>query len=92
MGDRAGEADCLDELGLVHTEHGEPHAGLAYAQALWRCGGRSVPMPAVEGCILNGMAVALGNLGDVPGAIARYTEALAFAREDGDETALRRWC
>ncbi len=87
VGDRAGEADCMDGLGLVLTELGDPRAGLAMleeALALRRTLG---PMPAVEGSILNDMAVALGNLGDFPGAIARYTEALAFAREDGDETA-----
>ena len=44
----------------------DPRAGLALLEEAWRSGGpRSEP--AVEGSILNDMAVALGNLGDFPG-------------------------
>ncbi|HET9037642.1 MAG TPA: tetratricopeptide repeat protein, partial [Myxococcaceae bacterium] len=86
-GEHAGESRCLDELGLVHAEQGESHTALElYAQALALR--RSLgPHPYSEGRIVNGMAIALANQGDVPGAIARYTEALPFARQDGDEVA-----
>jgi CHAT domain-containing protein len=86
-GEGPGESDCLDGLGLVVTEQGDPRAGLAIleeALALRRSAG---PSPYSEGSILNDMAVALGNLGDLPGAIDHYTEALALARADGDLAA-----
>jgi CHAT domain-containing protein len=85
-GDRGGESRCLDDLGLVHTEQGESHTALelyAQALALRRALG---PNPYSEGRIVNGMAIALANLGDVPGAIARYTEAMPFALQVGDES------
>ncbi len=83
--DASGESGCLDTLGLVITELGEPRSGLQLleqALALRRATG---PLPIAEGSILNDMAVALGNLGERQAAIDRYTEALECARRDGDE-------
>jgi CHAT domain-containing protein len=84
-GDRAGESRCLDELASDHVKQGESQTGLEiYAQALALR--RSLgPHPYSEGRIVNGMAIALANLGDVPGAIARYTDAMELARQGGDE-------
>jgi len=86
-GDRAGESRCLDELAANHVRQGDSKTGLeiyAQALALRRALG---PQPYSEGRIVNGMAIAQANLGDVPGAIGRYTEAMELARQSGDETA-----
>ncbi|HSP19560.1 MAG TPA: tetratricopeptide repeat protein, partial [Myxococcaceae bacterium] len=86
-GDRSGESTTLNGLGLVLTELGDPRAGLDMQQQALSARRAAGPLPYAEGAILNDMAVALGNLGDFPGAIARYTEALALATQDQDEMA-----
>src|SRR5215813_7447233 len=83
-GDQATEADCLDGLGLLATELGDPPRAvriLEGALALRRSLG---PDAVSAGSILNSLAVALGNQGDFPAAVERYTEALDQARQAGD--------
>lgn len=87
-GDREGESRCLDELAFVHVNQGEARTALElYAQALAIRRTLRPANPYSEGRIVNGMAIAQQDLGDVPGAIARYTEALEFAKQAGDEVA-----
>ncbi len=84
--DRAGESRCLEELGLVVAEQGDPRAALElYSQAL-ALRRELGPLPYAEGRIVTGMAIALNMLGRKPEAIARYTEALELARKDGDRS------
>ena len=83
-GDKATEVDCLDGLGLLATELGDPPRAvriLEGALALRRSLG---PDAVSEGSILNSLAVALGNQGDFPAAVERYTEAIDQARKGGD--------
>ena len=87
-GDRSGESRCLEQLAVAHMEQGESQTGLElFAQALALRRALTPPNPYSEGQILNGMAIAQANLGDVPGSIARYTEAIELLRQDEDETA-----
>ena len=87
-GDRSGESRCLEQLAVAHMEQGESQTGLElFAQALALRRTLTPPNPYSEGQILNGMAIAQANLGDVPGSIARYTEAIELLRQDEDETA-----
>ena len=87
-GDLDGESRCLDELAAVHVSQGESQTGLELdAEALAIRRTLRPANPFSEGRIVNGMAIAQQNLGDVPGAIARYTEALEFAHQAGDEVA-----
>jgi CHAT domain-containing protein len=87
-GDRDGESRCLDELAAVHVAEGESRTALElYAQALAIRRTLRPANPYSEGRIVNGMAMAEQDLGDTPGAIARYTEALEFAKQSGDEAA-----
>jgi CHAT domain-containing protein len=83
-GDRAREADCQGVLGLVTTEMGDPRSAVAILEEALALRRSVAPLPAAEAFLLNFLAVALGNLGDFPGAVERYTEALALAREDED--------
>ena len=83
-GDRAREADCQAVIGLVTTELGDPRRAVAILEEALAARRGLDPLPAAEANILNFLGVALGNLGDLPGAVDRYTEALARAREDGD--------
>ena len=85
IGDRAREADCQGVLGLLATEMGDPRSAVATLEQALALRRSVAPLPAAEAFLLNFLAVALGNLGDLPGAVERYTEALALAREDGDE-------
>ncbi|HET6981638.1 MAG TPA: tetratricopeptide repeat protein, partial [Myxococcaceae bacterium] len=87
-GDRSGESRCLDRLAEAHMEQGESQTALElFAQALALRRALTPANPYSESEILNGMAIAQANLGDVPGSIARYTEAIELVRQDGDETA-----
>lgn len=87
-GDRSGESRCLDQLAVAHMEQGESQTALElFAQALALRRALTPPNPYSEGQIVNGMAIAQAYLGDVPGSIARYTEAIELLRQDGDETA-----
>ena len=82
--DKATEVDCLDGLGLLATELGDPPRAvriLEGALALRRSLG---PDAVSEGSLLNSLAVALGNQGDFPAAVERYTEAIDQARRAGD--------
>jgi CHAT domain-containing protein/Tfp pilus assembly protein PilF len=83
-GDAAGEVDCLDGLGLIITELGDPPAAVKLLEQALEMRRRIGPDPASEGSILNDLAVALGNVGDKPGAVQRYTEALECTRRAGD--------
>jgi CHAT domain-containing protein/Flp pilus assembly protein TadD len=86
-GDKAGESRCLDELGLVTTTVGEPREALALLERALSLRRELGPLPDAEGSILNSMAIASANAGDFTGARDRYTQALEFAREDGDASA-----
>jgi CHAT domain-containing protein/tetratricopeptide (TPR) repeat protein len=83
-GDPAGEVDCLDGLGLLTTELGDPSAAVKLLEQALEMRRRLGPDPVSEGSILNDLAVALGNLGELPEAIRRYTEALEHTRRAGD--------
>jgi CHAT domain-containing protein/tetratricopeptide (TPR) repeat protein len=83
-GDRARESHCQGILGLVITETGDPRGAVATIEQALVLRRSVAPLPAAEAFLLNDLAVALGNLGDWPGAVERYTEALTLAREDGD--------
>ncbi|HEY3587629.1 MAG TPA: CHAT domain-containing tetratricopeptide repeat protein [Myxococcaceae bacterium] len=83
-GDRAREADCQGVLGLLTTEMGDPRSAVPMLEQALASRRSVAPLPAAEAFLLNYLGVALGNLGDWPGAVERYTEALALAREDGD--------
>ena len=85
VGDAGGESNCLDALGLVVTELGDPRSGLALLEQALALRRKVGPLPFAEGSILNDIAVALGNLGELQTAIDRYTEALEFTRQDGDQ-------
>ena len=87
VGDAGGESNCLDMLGLVVTEMGDPHRGLSLLEQALELRRQAGPLPYAEGSILNDMAVTLGNLGNRQAAIDRYTEALELMRRDGDEEA-----
>ena len=89
-GDRAREVDCLAVVGLVTTELGDPHRSVALLEQALAARRSLAPLPAAEATILNFLGVALGNLGDLQGAVERYTEALARAREDGDPGMIAR--
>jgi len=82
--DRAREADCQGILGLVTTELGAPRDAVALIEPALALRRSVAPLPAAEALLLNYLAVALGNLGDLSAAVDRYSEALAAAREDGD--------
>jgi CHAT domain-containing protein len=84
VGDRAREADCQASLGLVTSELGSPRAAVPLLEQALAMQRAVRPMPAAEADTLNLLGVVLGNLGDIPGAVEHYTEALARAREDGD--------
>jgi CHAT domain-containing protein/tetratricopeptide (TPR) repeat protein len=84
LGDRAREADCQGVLGLVTTELGAPRDAVALIEPALALRRSVAPLPAAEAILLNFLAVALGNLGDLSTAVDRYSEALAAAREDGD--------
>jgi len=84
VGDRAREADCQGVLGLVVTELGAPRDAIILLEQALALRRSVAPLPVAEAVLLNFLAVALGNLGDLSGAVERYTEALASAREDGD--------
>ena len=84
VGDRAREADCQGALGLVTTELGAPRDAVTLLEGALALRQRVAPLPAAEAELLNDLAIALGNLGDLSAAVDRYTEALASAREDGD--------
>ena len=84
LGDRAREADCQGVLGLVTTELGAPRDAVALIEPALALRRSVAPLPAAEALLLNYLAVALGNLGDLSAAVDRYTEALAAARQDGD--------
>jgi len=84
-GDRGREADCQGVLGLLATEMGDPRSAVATLEQALALRRRVAPLPAAEAFLLNFLAIALGNLGDLPGAVKRYTEALALAREDDDQ-------
>jgi CHAT domain-containing protein/Tfp pilus assembly protein PilF len=86
-GDVAGEVDCLDGLGLVITELGDPPGAVKVLEQALEMRRRIGPDPSSEGSILNDLAVALGNVGDKPGAVERYTEALECTRRAGDKVA-----
>ncbi|HET6983435.1 MAG TPA: tetratricopeptide repeat protein, partial [Myxococcaceae bacterium] len=83
-GDRAREVDCLAFLGLVTTELGDPREAVALLEQALAARRGLAPLPVAEAKILDFLGVALGNLGDLPGAVERYTGALAHAREDRD--------
>jgi len=84
VGDRAREADCQGVLGLVVTELGDPRDAVILLEQALALRRSVAPLPLAEAVLLNFHAVAQGNLGDLSGAVAGYTEALASAREDGD--------
>jgi CHAT domain-containing protein len=84
VGDRAREADCQGVLGLVVTELGAPRDAIILLEQALALRRSVAPLPVAEAVLLNFLAVALGNLGDLSGAVERYTEALASARQDGD--------
>ena len=84
LGDRVREADCQGTLGLVTTELGSPRDAVALIEPALALRRSIAPLPGAEAVLLNYLAVALGNLGDLSGAVDRYSEALAAAREDGD--------
>ncbi|HEY1335180.1 MAG TPA: tetratricopeptide repeat protein, partial [Myxococcaceae bacterium] len=84
VGDWAREADCQGVLGLVVTELGAPRDAIILLEQALALRRSVAPLPVAEAILLNFHAVALGNLGDLAGAVDRYTEALTSAREDGD--------
>jgi CHAT domain-containing protein len=86
-GDAAGEVDCLDGLGLLMTELGDPPGAVKLLEQALQMRRRIGPDPSSEGSILNDLAVALGNVGDKPAAVQRYTEALECTRRAGDRAA-----
>ena len=83
-GDTAGESVCLDNLGLVTTTVGEPREALVLLERALSLRRALGPLPYAEGSIVNSMAIALGNAGELAAARDRYTQALDLAREDGD--------
>ena len=83
-GDRAREADCQGVLGLVNTELGDPRQAVALIEQALALRRSVAPLPAAEAALLNYLAVALGNLGDLSAAVDCYSKALALARGDGD--------
>ncbi|HET6984779.1 MAG TPA: CHAT domain-containing tetratricopeptide repeat protein [Myxococcaceae bacterium] len=84
LGDRAREADTQGVLGLVTTELGAPRDAVTLIEQALALRRSVAPFPVSEAVLLNLLAVALGNLGDLSAAVDRYSEALPLARQDGD--------
>jgi CHAT domain-containing protein len=83
-GDSGGEVDCLDLLALLTTELDDAPTAVKLSEEALALRRRVGPDPVSEASILNNLAIALGNQGELWAAIERYTEALAFARQAGD--------
>jgi CHAT domain-containing protein/predicted negative regulator of RcsB-dependent stress response len=84
LGDRPREADSQGVLGLVTTELGAPRDAVTLIEQALALRRSVAPFPVSEAVLLNFLAVALGNLGDLSAAADRDTDALPLAREDGD--------
>jgi CHAT domain-containing protein/tetratricopeptide (TPR) repeat protein len=86
-GHAGGEVDCLDLLGLVTAELDDPVSAVKLSEEALALRRRVGPDPVSEASILNNLAIALGDQGELWAAIERYTEALQFARQAGDATS-----
>jgi tetratricopeptide (TPR) repeat protein len=86
-GHAGGEVDCLDLLGLVTAELDDPVSAVKLSEQALALRRRVGPDPVSEASILNNLAIALGDQGELWAAIERYTEALQFARQAGDATS-----
>ncbi|HEV2375355.1 MAG TPA: helix-turn-helix transcriptional regulator [Streptosporangiaceae bacterium] len=82
-GDRAGEADALNELGILRTQTGDYPAAavnLSGALALYRDLGDR----AGEAGVLNRLGIMHAHTSEYPAAVACHQQALDLARELGD--------
>jgi CHAT domain-containing protein len=84
-GNRVGEVDCLDLLGLLATELGDPPGAVQLLNRALTLRRSLGPDPISEASVLNDLAIALGNQGDFAQAVDRYSEALALAQTTGDQ-------
>ena len=83
VGDRAGEAATLNNIGMVHDSRGERQAALDYyEQALPNY--REVGNRAGEATTLNNIGGVHDSRGDWEAALGYYEQALPIRREVGD--------
>ena len=87
VGDRAGEARTLNNIGVVYRRSGQPQKALAfYEQALHIS--REVGDRAGEARTLNNIAVIYRRIGQPQKALSSYEQALPILQEVGDRAGV----
>jgi DNA-binding SARP family transcriptional activator/tetratricopeptide (TPR) repeat protein len=83
LGDRAGEAEALDQIGLAHQRTARSREALAYFQEAWILY-RAAEDPRGVAAALSHSGIACWHLGRYPEAHAHICEALSLYRSAGD--------
>ncbi len=86
LGNKEAEAGLLVNLGLAHSNLGDPRQAInAHEQALTI--GQEMSNPKIEATALNGLGMAYKDLGETHRSIEYYEQALLIVRPLGDRRA-----